>query len=186
MRNSPPERDRPGGPRCATRTPATSTLSERSAVRPHLDPAAAVAAWSRIADPAVRDAIAGALDDLMAGNRRFVAGARAARLHGERAALVSGQRPAPPSSPARTRESRSRTRSDAPLGTLFGTKTRSALDSAVLGSLEFAVATLGSSLSCARAREVRRRPRRHDGDTPPGRSGAHRPAPCPHLRRGRT
>jgi len=140
-----------------------------------LDPAAAVAAWSRIADPAVRDAIAGALDDLMAGNRRFVAGAPAPRdLHGERAALVSGQRPAAAIVACSDSRIAIEDTFDAPLGTLFGTKTAgSALDSAVLGSLEFAVATLGVQLivvlgheKCGAVRVAM------TGDTPTGALGA--------------
>jgi len=113
-----------------------------------LDAAAAVAAWSRIADPAVRGAVAGSLGDLMAGNRRFVAGTPAHRdLHGERAALVSGQSPVAAIVACSDSRIAIEDTFDAPLGTLFATKTAgSAIDSAVLGSLEFAVASLGVRL----------------------------------------
>jgi len=113
-----------------------------------LDAAAAVRSWSRIQDPAVLAAVVGALTTLIEGNRRFVSGAPAPRdLHDERSALVSGQEPVAAVLACSDSRIAIEDTFDAPLGTVFGIRTAGvALDTAVLGSLEFAVARLGVRL----------------------------------------
>ncbi len=153
----------------------TPPAPEAAPSRPPLDPASAIAAWSRIADAAARDAVVGALRTLLEGNRRFVAGTPAPRdLHGERAALVSGQRPVAAVLACSDSRLAIEDTFDAQLGTVFGIKTAgSALDSAVLGSLEFAVAALGIRLivvlgheKCGAVRVAM------NGEAPPGALGA--------------
>ncbi|HVN76567.1 MAG TPA: carbonic anhydrase [Thermoanaerobaculaceae bacterium] len=125
----------------------TGTAPAAAGGRP-IDAAAAVRAWSRIGDAAIRHDVVGALEALLAGNRRFVAGTPAPRdLHGERAALVSGQKPAAAVLACSDSRIAVEDAFDAPLGTVFGVRTAGgALDAAVLGSIEFAAASLGVRL----------------------------------------
>lgn len=108
----------------------------------------AVAAWSRVADEERREAIVTILEELLAGNRRFVAGTPAPRDNDrERKSLLDGQYPvATVLTCSDSRVAIERT-FDAPLGTLFGVKTAgSAVDFTIMGSIEYAVTTLGTPL----------------------------------------
>ena len=95
--------------------------------------------------PGTREVI---LSRLLAGNRRFVAGTPVPRrLARERESLVAGQRP--DAAVLACSDSRVDVEAifDAPLGAVFAVETAGeSVDFAVLGSLEYAVGHLGTSL----------------------------------------
>jgi len=153
------------------RTPGCRSASSPGAAP---DPGAAIAIWSRIADTEARDAVVATLGGLLEGNRRFAAGTPASRdLHRERAALVSAQRPVAAVLACSDSRIAIEDTFDAPLGTLFGIRTAgAALDSAVLGTLEFAVTNLGIRLIVALGHENCGAVRAAvAADTPPGALG---------------
>lgn len=141
------------------------------------DPAGApeiIVRCSTVTDAAERARLAAILDGLLAGSRRFAAGAARPRdLVAERVAGLDGQRPAAVAVTCSDSRVAVRDIFDVPLGTIFTVRTAgAALDTAGLASLEYAVGVLETPLvlvvghdSCGAVTAAM------DPDRPPGHLG---------------
>lgn len=126
-----------------------NTRTDAQAIAPTApDLASVVAARSAITDLAGIARVGMVLADLLAGNRRFVAGAPAPRDHArERAALLRGQSPVATVLACSDSRVAIEDTFDVPLGTVFGVKTAGgSLDVATLGTIEMAVTMLRTPL----------------------------------------